>query len=170
MVTTGGTCPYGTTEKNCGMARVGAMLRRHILRAKPIQPWFPNVHECLQRFLKGQVHSQAVALTSVNSTFPYDVATAVSNLALPPAHTPRALPETLPLVRVGEALGLEVGKHISPDCRTLYIQQKAKRGLIQQRLKTKNGAREVDLCSTLAAMLQNFIGARTSGLLFQTSP
>jgi len=36
-------------------------------------------------------------------------------------------------------------------------------------VKTKNGAREVDLCSTLAAMLQDFIGTRTSGLLFQTS-
>ena len=72
-------------------------------------------------------------------------------------------------LRAGEALGLEVGKRISPDCRTLYIQQKAKRGLIQRRMKTKNGAREVDLCSTLAAMLQDFIGTRTSGLLFQTS-
>lgn len=72
-------------------------------------------------------------------------------------------------LRVGEALGLEVGKHISPDCRTLYIQQKAKRGLIQRHLKTKNGAREVDLCSMLAAMLQDFIGTRSSGLLFQTS-
>ena len=72
-------------------------------------------------------------------------------------------------LRAGEALGLEVGKHISPDFRTLYIQQKAKRGVIQRHLKTKNGAREVDLCSTLAAMLQDFIGTRTSGLLFQTS-
>ena len=72
-------------------------------------------------------------------------------------------------LRAGEALGLEVGKHISPDFRTLYIQQKAKRGIIQQHLKTKNGAREVDLCSTLAAMLQDFIGTRTSGLLFQSS-
>ncbi len=72
-------------------------------------------------------------------------------------------------LRAGEALGLEVGKHISPDCRTLYIQQKAKRGIIQRRLKTKNGNREVDLCSTLAVMLQEFIGTRTSGLLFQSS-
>jgi hypothetical protein len=72
-------------------------------------------------------------------------------------------------LRAGEALGLEVGKHISPDFGTLYIQQKAKRGVIQRHLKTKNGTREVDLCSTLAAMLQDFIGARTTGLLFQTS-
>jgi hypothetical protein len=72
-------------------------------------------------------------------------------------------------LRAGEALGLEIGTHISPDFRTLYIQQKAKRGVIQPYLKTKNGTREVDLCSTLAAMLQDFIGMRTSGLLFQTS-
>lgn len=29
-------------------------------------------------------------------------------------------------LRVGEALGLEIDKHISPDFRILYIQQKAK--------------------------------------------
>jgi integrase len=72
-------------------------------------------------------------------------------------------------LRVGEALGLEIGKHISEDCRTLIIEQKAKRGEIQPYLKTKNGNREVDLCSQLSLMLKDFIGKRTSGLLFQTS-
>ncbi len=72
-------------------------------------------------------------------------------------------------LRAGEALGLEIGKHITADYRTLYIEQKAKRGVIQPYLKTKNGKREVDLCSALAAMLQDFIGTRTRGLLFQTS-
>lgn len=72
-------------------------------------------------------------------------------------------------MRAGEALGLEIGKHISEDCRTLYIRQKAKRGIIQDHLKTENGERAVDLCSSLAAMLKDFIGARTSGLLFCTS-
>jgi hypothetical protein len=42
-------------------------------------------------------------------------------------------------------------------------------GTIQPYLKTKNGIREVDLCSTLAATLRDFVGTRTSGLLFQTS-
>ena len=41
----------------------------------------------------------------------------------------------------GEALGLEAGRHISEDLRTLYIRQKAKRGEIQQYLKTRNLAR-----------------------------
>ena len=72
-------------------------------------------------------------------------------------------------LRVGEALGLEIDKHIFPDCRTLHIIQKAKRGDIQQYLKTKHGKRYVDLCTPLAAMLRDFIGTRTSGLLFQTS-
>jgi len=72
-------------------------------------------------------------------------------------------------LRAGEALGLEIDKHISDDYRTLSIEQKAKRGEIQPYLKTKNGAREVDLCSSLAATLKEFIGTRTSGLLFHTS-
>jgi hypothetical protein len=72
-------------------------------------------------------------------------------------------------LRVGEALGLELGKHFSPDFRTLYIRQKAKRGIIQPHLKTKAGEREVDLCSALATMLHDFVGDRPEGLLFSTS-
>jgi hypothetical protein len=41
--------------------------------------------------------------------------------------------------------------------------------MIQPYLKTKAGVREVDLCTSLAAMLRDFIGTRTSGLLFHTS-
>jgi hypothetical protein len=72
-------------------------------------------------------------------------------------------------LRVGEALGLEIGKHISDDFRTLRIIQKAKGGLIQPYLKTKNGTREIDLCVDLAAMLKEYVGERTSGLLFHTA-
>jgi hypothetical protein len=72
-------------------------------------------------------------------------------------------------LRAGEALGLEIGKHVSEDFRTLRIEQKAKRGIIQPFLKTKNGIREVDLCKELADMLREFVGARRDGLLFQTS-
>jgi hypothetical protein len=71
-------------------------------------------------------------------------------------------------LRVGEALGLEIGKHISDDFRTLHVIQKAKGGLIQPYLKTKNGKREIDLCVDLAAMLKEYVGERTSGLLFHT--
>jgi integrase len=72
-------------------------------------------------------------------------------------------------LRAGEALGLEIDKHISENFRTLAIVQKAKRGEIQPYLKTKNGAREVDLCSQLAAMLREYVGDRKSGLPFHTS-
>ena len=72
-------------------------------------------------------------------------------------------------LRAGEALGLEIDKHISGDFRTLQIVQKAKRGELQPYLKTVNGERLVDLCQGLADMLREFVGTRTSGLLF-TSP
>jgi|SRR5579862_4850 len=72
-------------------------------------------------------------------------------------------------LRAGEALGLEIGKHISEDCRTLYIRQKAKRGEIQPYMKTQNGERDVDLCTTIAKMLKEHIGNRASGLLFCSS-
>ncbi len=72
-------------------------------------------------------------------------------------------------LRAGEALGLEIDKHISPDFRTLYVEQKAKRGIIQPYLKTRNGRRQVDLCTPLAEMLREFVGTRKSGLLFQTA-
>ena len=80
-----------------------------------------------------------------------------------------ALPAGCGPLRAGEALGLEIDKHISGDFRTLDIVQKAKRGTIQPYLKTKNGTRQVDLCSPLAAMLREYIGERKSGLLFQSS-
>ena len=72
-------------------------------------------------------------------------------------------------LRAGEALGLEIDKHISEDFRTLRVQQKAKRGIIQQFLKTENGIREVDLCTELANLLRDFVGERREGLLFRTS-
>jgi hypothetical protein len=82
-------------------------------------------------------------------------------------------------MRAGEALGLEIDKHISEDCRTLYIRQKAKRGILQPYTKTRSGTevnldgecigRDVDLSSTLARLIKECIGNRTSGLLFCTS-
>jgi len=72
-------------------------------------------------------------------------------------------------LRAGEALGLEIDKHISSDFRTLTIEQKAKRGEIQPYLKTKNGMRQVDLCTSLAEMLRTSVGERRAGLLFHSS-
>lgn len=72
-------------------------------------------------------------------------------------------------LRAGEALGLDIREHISDDFRTLHIVRKAKRGLIQPFLKTQAGVREVDLCTELSALLREYIGKRTSGLLFHTT-
>jgi integrase len=67
-------------------------------------------------------------------------------------------------LRVGEALGLEV-RHLSQDCKTISVEQSCWEGEIQTP-KTKNAYRQVDLCSTLSALLRAFVGERRSGLLF----
>jgi integrase len=69
-------------------------------------------------------------------------------------------------LRAGEALGLEVDKHISDDFSTLYIRQKVRRGKLESFLKTEGGRRDVDLCPALAEMLKKYVGERISGFLF----
>jgi integrase len=68
-------------------------------------------------------------------------------------------------LRIGEALGLKVGEHVSPDCKTLYVRQSVWNGK-EQDPKTENAVRDVDVCSDLAAMLKDYIGNRTNGFLF----
>jgi integrase len=69
-------------------------------------------------------------------------------------------------MRIGEALGLEVGKHVSSDCRTVTVGQSLWNGTVQSP-KTKNAYREIDLDPALAAVLKDHIGDRVSGFLFQ---
>jgi len=69
--------------------------------------------------------------------------------------------------RAGEAIGIEIDKHISADFRTVKIRQKVRRGKLEHFLKTDAGRRDVDLCSALAEMLKAYVGGRTSGFLFQ---
>ena len=71
-------------------------------------------------------------------------------------------------MRFGEALGLEIDKHISDDGSTLFIRQKVWNGRIQPFLKTESGLRDVDLHPDIAAILKGFIGIRTSGLLLSS--
>jgi integrase len=70
-------------------------------------------------------------------------------------------------LRFGEALGIDL-KNISPDCATIKIHQKAWGSETHNFLKTENGKREIDLHSSIASMLKEFIGERKSGLLFCT--
>lgn len=68
-------------------------------------------------------------------------------------------------LRIGEALGLKIGEHISSDCSTIKVRQSVWRGSIQTP-KTQNAVREIDLPPSLAAFLKGFVGNRTSGFLF----
>ena len=68
-------------------------------------------------------------------------------------------------LRIGKALGIDI-KNISPDCSTIVIKQKAWRGEIHARLKPPSGDRVIDLHSSVAELLREYIGSRISGLLF----
>jgi integrase len=74
-------------------------------------------------------------------------------------------------LRFGEALGIQV-QHVSPDCSTIKIVQKAWRSEIHDFLKTDSGTREIDLCPALAVMLRRYLekcGEKLkSDLLFQS--
>jgi len=67
-------------------------------------------------------------------------------------------------LRIGEALALEV-KDISDG--TITVRQGVWNGIVQTP-KTSNGLRDVDVHSSLAAMLKAHIGERESGFLFQS--
>jgi hypothetical protein len=69
-----------------------------------------------------------------------------------------------------KVLGIEIDRHISSDFLTLYIQQQVRRGKIEQRLKTANAVRQVDLHPAIATRLKQFVGGRKVGLLFCTAP
>jgi len=71
-------------------------------------------------------------------------------------------------MRIGEALGLEINKHILDAGRTIHLRQKAWSGQIHNFLKTGNARRDIDLHPSIADMLVQFIDTRKSGLLFST--
>ena len=71
-------------------------------------------------------------------------------------------------LRIGEALGVEIDKHLSADCSTIIVEQKARRGRVERRVKSANAKREVDLHPAVAKLLKGFIGTRTTGFLFET--
>lgn len=71
-------------------------------------------------------------------------------------------------LRIGETLGIEIDKHLSADYSTISIGQKARRGRIENRVKTRSAKRQIDLHPDVAKLVRGFIGTRTSGFLFQT--
>ena len=69
-------------------------------------------------------------------------------------------------MRIGEALGIEIDKHVLDAGSTLVLRQKAWNGKIHNFLKTGNARREIDLHSSVAKMLLDFVGEKDrSGLL-----
>jgi len=70
-------------------------------------------------------------------------------------------------LRIGEALGLKVGEHLSGDFSTIKVRQSVWRGSVQAP-KTDNAVREIDLPTPLAVFLKVSVGGRTSGFLFQS--
>lgn len=68
-------------------------------------------------------------------------------------------------LRFGEALGIET-PNVSLDGSCIRICKKAWQGQMHDFLKTKNGEREIDLHSSVAKILREFIGERKSRLLF----
>lgn len=71
-------------------------------------------------------------------------------------------------MRIGESLGLEIDKHFSKDLLTITINQKVRHCKVEPRLKTASAKRQVDLHPSIAEMLRNFVGERTTGFLFQS--
>jgi integrase len=69
-------------------------------------------------------------------------------------------------MRIGEVLGLEIDKHFADDFRTISVRQQVRKCCVQHTLKTSNAEREVDLHSSVAELLKEYVGSRTSGLLF----
>ncbi len=71
-------------------------------------------------------------------------------------------------LRIGEALGIEIDKHIASDFSLLKIRQKARHCKIEERLKTQSALRDVDLHPAIANLLKEYVGERKSGFLFST--
>ncbi len=69
-------------------------------------------------------------------------------------------------LRIGEALGLEIDKHFSPDFSTISVQQKLRNCPVERRVKTASARREIDVHPAIAALLRTYAAARKAGFLF----
>jgi integrase len=70
-------------------------------------------------------------------------------------------------LRIGEALGLKLGEHLSGDFSTIRVRQSVWRGSVQAP-KTDNAVREIDIPASLASLLKASVGSRSSGFLFHS--
>jgi integrase len=70
--------------------------------------------------------------------------------------------------RIGEALGIEIDKHISGDFLTVRVRQQARQCKVTKRLKTDSALRDIDVHPAIANLLKEYVGDRTEGFLFCT--
>src|SRR6266705_741689 len=76
-------------------------------------------------------------------------------------------------LRIGEALAIKLDEYsedhttISSDCKTIHVRKSIWNGK-EQKPKTENAIRSVDVPATLATFLKWFVGDRSAGFLFQT--
>jgi integrase len=73
-------------------------------------------------------------------------------------------------IRISELLALRIEKHLSDDRSTLFIRQQRRKqgGGVTDTLKTPAADRDIDLHSALAKMVDEYIGDREEGFLFET--
>ena len=72
-------------------------------------------------------------------------------------------------LRIGEALGIEIDKHLVNDFRTILVEQKVRDGAVEGWLKTDTSYRQVDVHPAIAEQIRQLVGNRKSGLLFSTA-
>jgi len=58
-------------------------------------------------------------------------------------------------MRVGEILGLEIGKHFADDFTTILVRQQAKGNTLTSDVKTKNASRDIDVHPEVANLFGN---------------
>ena len=70
--------------------------------------------------------------------------------------------------RIGEALGIEIDKHISPDFQTISIEQKARHCKVEERLKTPSALGKSTSIQQSPRCLKSLSVSAESGFLFRT--
>jgi hypothetical protein len=69
-------------------------------------------------------------------------------------------------IRIAEGLALDIKKHISADRTVIQIRNQVKGCKVVEYLKSDAANRDIDLCPAMVALLIEYIGDRSSGLLF----
>ena len=130
------------TEEHSNLHRFGKGSSWHPL-------WIKTATRCSPK-VEPRIYGHADCGEAEAATFDVQAMSAIVEKASGDERVLYALPAGSGL-RIGEALALEI-KHISPDHRTVRVEQSCWRRRLQEP-KTRNAYRQVDLCSPLADWL-----------------